>query len=262
MNQSHNEKPPVLLVHGMWGNQEALKEVHDTIVEQAYVTESLRLPYHCPKAEHTAASKEKLAQTALQDYVVYIIEQVKRQNSPPILIGHSMGGLLVQLVAAQVPCNRLILLSSAAPAGVNGLSLSAIKTFAATSCVFRCGAASLKLNWQVFATGLLTRKAQRCSGKFMPEAPMNRVGRPGKSGMGLLLGRRSAAYVNTEQIQCPVLIIGGTADRITPINVQRSIAQGFGARGQLVEIPNCCHWTVGGKFFLQIRTEIFQWLNT
>ncbi|MDD2223563.1 MAG: alpha/beta hydrolase [Gammaproteobacteria bacterium] len=262
MNQSHNEKPPVLLVHGMWGNQEALKEVHDAFVEQGYVTESLRLPYHCPKAEHTAASKEKLAQTALQDYVVYIIEQVKRQNSPPILIGHSMGGLLVQLVAAQVPCNRLILLSSAAPAGINGLSLSAIKTFGSNLLRFPLWRSITEVKLASIRYGIANSQSAAVQREIYARSTYESGRATWQISMGLLLGRRSAAYVNTEQIQCPVLIIGGTADRITPINVQRSIAQGFGARGQLVEIPNCCHWTVGGKFFLQIRTEIFQWLNT
>ncbi|HAB91676.1 MAG TPA: alpha/beta hydrolase, partial [Pseudomonas sp.] len=40
MDHSHNAKPPVLLVHGMWSNQDALQEVHDAFVEQGYVTES------------------------------------------------------------------------------------------------------------------------------------------------------------------------------------------------------------------------------
>ncbi len=80
MDHSPNAKPPVLLVHGMWSNQDALQEVHDAFVEQGYVTVSLRLPYHCFKTEHTVASKEKLAHTGLQDYVAYIVEQVKRHR--------------------------------------------------------------------------------------------------------------------------------------------------------------------------------------
>ena len=262
MNQSHNEKPPVLLVHGMWSNQDALKEVHDAFVGQGYVTESLRLPYHCSKTEHTAASKEKLAQTGLQDYVAYIVEQVKRQSSPPILVGHSMGGLLVQLVAAQVPCQRLILLSSAAPAGINGLSVSAIRIFGSNLLRFPLWRNITEIKLTSIRYGIANTQSAAVQQDIYANSTYESGMATWQISMGSLLGRRSAAYVNSAQIQCPVLIIGGTADRITPINVQRSIAQRFGARGQLVEIENCCHWTVGGKFFPLVRTEIFQWLAT
>ncbi len=262
MDHSHNAKPPVLLVHGMWSNQDALQEVHDAFVEQGYVTESLCLPYHCSKTEHTAASKEKLAQIGLQDYVAYIVEQVKRQSSPPILVGHSMGGLLVQLAAAQVPCQRLILLSSAAPAGINGLSVSAIRTLGSNILRFPLWRSITEVKLENIRYGIANTQSAAVQQDIYANSTYESGMATWQISMGLLLGRRSAAYVDTAQIQCPVLIIGGTADRITPINVQRSIAQRFGVRGQLVEIPNCCHWTVGGKFFPEIRTEIFQWLAT
>ncbi len=36
MDHSPNEMPAILLVHGMWSNQDALQEVHDALVEQGY----------------------------------------------------------------------------------------------------------------------------------------------------------------------------------------------------------------------------------
>lgn len=262
MTPSHNDKPPVLLVHGMWSNQDALQEVHNAFVEQGYEAESLSLPYHCAKTEHTAASKEKLAQTGLQEYVAYIVEQVKCQSSPPILVGHSMGGLLVQLVAAQIPCKRLILLSSAAPAGVNGLSVSAIRTFGSNLLRFPLWCSITEVQLASIRYGIANTQSAALQQEIYARSTYESGKATLQISMGLLLGRRSTAYVNTAQIQCPVLIIGGTVDRITPISVQRSIAQRFGSRGQLVEIRNCCHWTVGGRFFPQISTEIFQWLDT
>jgi alpha-beta hydrolase superfamily lysophospholipase len=108
-----------LLVHGMWSTEGTLSDVRDAFVEEGYQVEALCLPYHYPKAEHTPASKAKLARTRVQDYVDYVVKQVKRQSSPPILVGHSMGALISQLAAARVPCARLILMSSAAPAGIH-----------------------------------------------------------------------------------------------------------------------------------------------
>ena len=173
-----------------------------------------------------------------------------------------MGGLLVQLAAAQVPCQRLILLSSAAPAGINGLSLSAIRTLGSNILRFPLWRSITEVKLENIRYGIANTQSAAVQQDIYANSTYESGMATWQISMGLLLGRRSAAYVDTAQIQCPVLIIGGTADRITPINVQRSIAQRFGVRGQLVEIPNCCHWTVGGKFFPQVRTEIFQWLAT
>ena len=261
MKPGHKDIPTVLLVHGMWSTEGTLSDMRDAFIEEGYQVEALCLPYHYPKAEHTPASKAKLARTRLQDYVDYVVEQVKRQSSPPILAGHSMGALIVQLAAARVPCARLILMSSAAPAGINGLSWSAIRTlgrnllrFPLWQSVTEVGLANVKYG---IANAQSTAFQQGIYERCTYESGMATV----QISMGTLLRSRSASHVKTQNIQCPVLIVGGTADRITPIRIQRSIAQRFGARGLLVEIPGCCHWTVGGRFFPAIRSEIFKWLR-
>lgn len=67
--------------------------------------------------------------------------------------------------------------------------------------------------------------------------------------------------VDSQAVQCPVLVIGGTADRITPIKVQRAIARKYASHAQLVELPGVCHWTVGGSNFPQVKSAIFDWLG-
>ncbi|WP_198962643.1 alpha/beta hydrolase [Mangrovitalea sediminis] len=76
-----------------------------------------------------------------------------------------------------------------------------------------------------------------------------------------MFSKKGPAAVAPDSIRCPILIIGGIADRITPIRIQRRIAQRYGDRCQLVEIPNCCHWTVGGRFFGEVRDAMFGWLE-
>lgn len=261
--QSHEgNKPTVLLIHGMWSNQDTLKEVQDTFIAQGYPTEALQLPYHCSKEEHTVESQASLAKMRLQDYVDYVVDRVNQYDEPPILVGHSMGGLLVQLVAVKVQCLRLILLSSAAPAGINGLSISTIRTLGSNLLRFPLWKKVTEVTLENVRYGL----ANSQSSELQQEITKNCTYESGMAtlqiSMGLILRSYSAAHVNAQQIKCPILIIGGTADRITPIGVQRSIAKRFGAQCKLVEIPDCCHWTVAGKYFPQIRSEIVDWLTT
>jgi len=173
MTTCSENQPSVVLVHGMWSDQDTLETVEEAFKEEGYATCAINLPYHYSKAEHTESSKARLAQTRLQDYVAYIVEQVKQLQQPPILVGHSMGGLLVQLVAAQVPCHRLILLSSAAPAGINGVSVSVLRTLGSNLLRVPLWRRITEVNLRIFDTALPTHKAQSVSKKFLRARLMN-----------------------------------------------------------------------------------------
>ena len=131
-----NSRPPVLLIHGMWSDGNTLQALRDAFVAQGYQVEAITLPFHRTLAEHTTASLASLARARLQDYVAFLVEHVQKMDAAPIVVGHSLGGLLAQLLAARVPCERLILLSSAAPAGINGLGWSVFRTLGRN--LFRC----------------------------------------------------------------------------------------------------------------------------
>lgn len=80
--------------------------------------------------------------------------------------------------------------------------------------------------------------------------------------VSLLLGARSAAFVDTSKIHCPVLVIGGTEDRITPIRIQRDIAKYYGQQCRLVEIEGCDHWTMDGRFIAEVERAIKSAIRT
>ncbi|WP_375176598.1 alpha/beta hydrolase [Marinobacter mobilis] len=255
-----NRKAPVLLIHGMWSDAETLSDVRDAYQAQGYDVEALTLPFHRPRASHTKESRASLAQTRLQDYVEFVVDRVNRLDRPPILVGHSMGGLLAQLTAARVPCERLILLSSAAPAGINGLGLSVFRTL---------GSNLLRFPLWKQTTELKLANVQYGIANAQSEAKQREVYEHCGYESGMVTFQMSVAaftksvfaHVEPERITCPVLIIGGTEDRITPIRTQRRIAQRYAGHCQLVEIPGCCHWTIGGRFFGEIRAAMFNWLE-
>ncbi|SFM33222.1 alpha/beta hydrolase [Marinobacter zhejiangensis] len=257
---STDNKPPVLLIHGMWSDADTLKQVRDAFRGQGYPVEAVTLPHHSPLASHNPASRAALAKSRLQDYVDYLVSQVRKLGRPPILVGHSMGGLLAQLTAARMPCERLILLSSAAPAGINGLGLSVFRTLGHNLLRFPLWKQVTDLRLTNVRYGIANAQDDATQRDVFEHCGY-------ESGMVTFqmtvaaFTRRSFAYVEPDSISCPVLIIGGTEDRITPIRVQRRIAGHYGERCQLVEINGCCHWTVGGRFFPAIQTAMFDWLE-
>ncbi|MGB2247061.1 MAG: alpha/beta hydrolase [Alcanivorax sediminis] len=255
-----SSKPPVLLIHGMWSDGETLHEVRDAFIDQGYTVDSVTLPFHRPRAEHSSASLASLARARLQDYVEYLVDHVQKMGAAPIVVGHSMGGLLAQLLAARVACDRLILLSSAAPAGINGLGWSVFRTLGRNLFLFPL--------WRS-ATSLGLANVQYGIGNAQSEVVQREIYSTCSYESGMVtfqmtlaaFSKHTFANVEPSSIRCPILIIGGVEDRITSIGVQRRIAQRYGDRCKLIEIPGCDHWTVGGYYFREIRLAMFNWLE-
>src|SRR5262245_58541371 len=79
---------------------------------------ALDLPGHEPGARAGAVTG-----LSMSDYARAVAEACRAQPEPPILIGHSLGGLVAQLAAARAPISDLILLAPSAPWGLTGTSL-------------------------------------------------------------------------------------------------------------------------------------------
>ena len=58
------------------------------------------------------------AGTGLADYLADLSQVIENLDSPPVLLGHSMGGLLAQLLAAKGLARAAILLTPTPPWGV------------------------------------------------------------------------------------------------------------------------------------------------
>lgn len=258
---SLSRQPEVLLVHGMWSLPETLWELRDAFVAMGYGVESLCLPHHYEKSAYNGDRKARLAKARLEDYVDHIVERIRQKSRPPILVGHSMGALLAQLAAAREPCERLILLSSAAPAGINGLGLSVIRTLGRNLLRFPLWKTVTEVSLAQVRYGIANAQNPILQQHIAEHCTYESGMATTQISLGLLLGNRSSAHVDFARIQCPVLIIGGTADRITPIRIQRQIAGRLGSRATLIEIADCCHWTIGGVFFPKIQSAIHKWLG-
>ena len=61
---------------------------------------------------------QALGTTSLTDFARDLEPIVRGFEEPPVIFGHSMGGLLAQMLAARAPVRALVLLAPSAPWGV------------------------------------------------------------------------------------------------------------------------------------------------
>jgi len=255
-----SRKPPVVIVHGMWSTPDALLELKESFETQGYEVHTPRLPYHFPKAEMGHANRVGLSKSGMLTYVSSIEQYINSLEHAPILIGHSMGGLIAQLVAVRTPCAALILLSSAPPAGMNAWSWTVIRTFGHNLFKFPLWKKLTDLRIENIRYGI----ANTQSAKFKREVFELSTYESGLASFQLgmwFLFKNPPTRVDTNAITCPILILGGVEDKITPITLQRKIAQTFKGKATLIELAGVCHWTLGGHALPEIQQHLFSWLT-
>ncbi|MDT5303453.1 MAG: hypothetical protein QOG79_6768 [Mycobacterium sp.] len=107
----------VVLIHGAWSRGEQLALVRGAFEERGYTAHTPTLRHHELALNEGAA---KIASLSLRDYTDDLVSFVNSLDSPPLLVGHSMGGLVAQLVAARTRHTGLVAACPGSVAGIFG----------------------------------------------------------------------------------------------------------------------------------------------
>lgn len=109
-----NGAPPLLFVHGFWQGAWCWAEKFmPYFAERGYLCYAVDLRGH-----GRSPGKEKIRWYPLQAYVEDLTQVVAGLDEKPILIGHSMGGMIVQKYLETHVVPAIVLLASAPPGGL------------------------------------------------------------------------------------------------------------------------------------------------
>jgi pimeloyl-ACP methyl ester carboxylesterase len=118
------EAKQVVLIHGSWSRGEQLAPARAAFEERGYTAHTPTLRHH-ELPLHEGAMK--IAALSLRDYTDDLVAFVNSLDSPPLLVGHSLGGLLAQLVAARTRHAGLVAACPAPAAGIFGITPTALR---------------------------------------------------------------------------------------------------------------------------------------
>ncbi len=105
---------PLLFIHGAMHGAWCW-DVHflDYFAQHGFTAHAINLRGH-----GDSEGREKLRWTRIADYVEDVANAVRQLPSPPILIGHSMGGFIIQKYLEDHTAPAAVLLSSPSPTGL------------------------------------------------------------------------------------------------------------------------------------------------
>ncbi len=119
--KSQSDAPPLLFVHGAFAGAWCWDEHFlPWFAQQGYESHALSLRGH----QSSDLTGKAMHLSGIADYVEDVAEVATELSRPPILIGHSMGGFVVQRYLIEHSAAAAVLMASVPPTGLAGPAFS------------------------------------------------------------------------------------------------------------------------------------------
>ena len=236
-------RPPVLFIHGAFSNAGHFDAWVDRFSRAGFDCHVPSLPGHGPSDDRV------LARVTMADYLAALERNVGTLSEPPILVGHSMGGLLAQQLAAKGRCRALVCVASAPPwmlpAQPRALPyfLPMLPAILAGRTVHAPGSTLRHL-----VLHHLREDEQRA---LLPTFGAE----SGQAYRAMIFG---TAPLPGPPFRGPALCLSGRDDRVIPNRTSAAIAKLHGARQ---EIFTQGHWLIAPSLTEQIAGAALRWLE-
>jgi non-heme chloroperoxidase len=213
---------PIVLIHGAFCGGWCFADFVPVLAARGFTCHAPDLRFHVsgPARE----PDPRLAHTSIADYTRDMAELVASLPEPPVIIGHSMGGIIGLQLAAKGLARSLVLIASGAPWGIlpstdDELAL-ATGLMQASPFWDRALNPSFEVARQDSLASLSPEAQRRVFDQFSPES-----GRALFELFFWMFDKRRTTEVDTGKVTCPVLVVSGSEDKVVSATTGRKIAQ-------------------------------------
>jgi pimeloyl-ACP methyl ester carboxylesterase len=241
---------PLLFIHGMLHGSWCW-DVHflEYFAHHGFAAHAVNLRGH-----GASEGREHVRWTRIAEYVEDVAQVVRQLPSPPILIGHSMGGFVIQKYLEAHTAPAAVLLSSPSPAGLLGTALRIARRH---PLAFAKVNVTLSL-LPVIATPQLAREAF-----FSKDVPDERLlaywHQMQDESYLALLDMVALDLPNPDKVTTPVLVLGVARDTMLTRREIEATARAYHTQAQI--IPSVAHDSMLDPRWQSVAERILTWLN-
>jgi pimeloyl-ACP methyl ester carboxylesterase len=217
----HATRPPVLFVHGYFATAAIFTKWLPFFAARGAPAYAVNL-----RGRQGSRVGIDLGRATMEDFVEDA-SAVARHLGSAVVVGHSMGGLIAQCLAARGDVRGAVLISPAPPRGITVLSPRlAIKQLKYLPSILRSReVVPDRADLREIVLNRVPRELQ----DLILEQLVPDSGRAGKE-MSL-----TGVPVDQTRVRCPLLVIGAAEDRFIPKQIAVRVAQRYGAPLQILE---------------------------
>jgi hypothetical protein len=254
---TESPRPPLLFVHGAWHAAWCWEE-HFTgyFTALGYDVHTVDLRGH-----RRGAGAPRLPWHSIADYVEDVHAVASGLDRPPVLIGHSMGGFVVQKYLEQYDAAGAVLLASVPPSGVVGVVLGLLRSrprdllSALTTFTLYPLVAGPEHARELFYSAGLDEAAVATYAEALGNESY-------RAFLDMMLLRRPRTRLIRRRIEgrMPMLVIGGQLDRIFPDKDVLASAAAYGTQAEF--FAGMAHNLMLENGWSDVAERIAGWLGT
>jgi len=256
-------KPTIVLIHGLWLTPKSWKGWIDRYQRAGYNVIAPPWPGLSSDVEAVRHHPEVLKGLTIKKIVDHYERIIRVLERPPILMGHSFGGLIVQLLLDRGLGAAGVAIDSAQSAGVPVLPLSTIRStiqilgnpFTFNSVV----ELSPEKFHYAFTNSLSDAEAKRVYENLAVPGPAHVLW----EGALALLNPNASSKVNyRNDKRAPLLFIAGSADHLVPPSINRANVKKYQSSTAITdyrEFPKMTHFIVGEPGWEEVADFALQW---
>jgi pimeloyl-ACP methyl ester carboxylesterase len=128
---NNSGRTPVVFVHGLWLLPNSWERWTNYFEEAGYSTVTAGWPDDPATVAEAKANPDVFAGKSVGDIADYVAAVIEQLDTKPVVIGHSFGGLMTQIVAGRGLAAASVAISPAPFRGVLPLPISALKSASA-----------------------------------------------------------------------------------------------------------------------------------
>lgn len=227
--KGESEKAPVLFIHGAWHGAWCWEKYFMKHFSQnGYDCYALNLRKH-----GTPGNVKGINCVSIKDYVEDVKSAVDKIGRLPILVGHSMGGMILQKYLEKYECEKAVLMTSAPPRGSWISSLKLLTKGYIHKSMLTLNSLGIvdtpeKAKWAFFSERIDKTELEEYSAKMSRESIRAM----------LYMMFPSRIKINFHK-KVPMLVIGAENDKVVSISDNKNTAKKY--RAELKILPDIAH---------------------
>jgi pimeloyl-ACP methyl ester carboxylesterase len=264
MSSDSTSPDTVVLIHGLWMTPRSWEQWVPYYESKGYRVLTPTYPGFEVEVEALRADPSVIALLTVPQTVAHLAGVITELDRPPIVMGHSFGGTLAQLLLDR-GCGAVgVAIDSAPTEGVRVNPLSQIKSLfpVLKNPANRHKAVGFTAEefHYAFANTLSEEESAKVYERYHIPAPGNWVW-----AYGLIANFKPGhqeTWVNYKNdSRAPLLFIGGGEDHIMPPSVNKSNAKHYKSNTitEFTEFPGRSHWTCGEEGWEAVADYALEW---
>jgi alpha-beta hydrolase superfamily lysophospholipase len=256
---------PLVLIHGAWLSSRSWETFAEYFGKRGFDVSAPEWPRKHGDVEALRDDAEALAGLGLEEIVDHYAKLIGELGEAPVLVGHSFGGLIVELLLDRGLGRAGVALSPAPPKGILVLPFSSLKAASPALAHPSKRAGVVTLSEEEFAYGFVNTLPPEQAAEAYQRYAVPETGRIFYQAGFANFALHPATDVHFSNAQrAPLLIVGAGEDHTVPASVSRAQYEKYersSARTEYLEFEGRPHLFVVGEGAEEVAAAIDSWLD-